>query len=461
MLRKLSAAALLNGLLMSLPAAPGIAAEPVTFNKDVLPILQKNCQSCHRPGQIAPFSLLTYRDARLRAQLIKYVVSNRVMPPWNADPKFGKFSNARSLEQSEIDTIVAWVDQGGPEGDATDKPAPVQWPEAGWEIKPDHIVNIPETLVPEHTKHDVIEWAITTVPSGFTKDTWVSSIEILPDNLDVTHHICIRFMPHRDDDVHGVYEWRRDVQRDDKGVEIAQPDGSLTPFNRRSVMGAGGNEHCYLPGSQASDYRPKGVGKLIPANTDIAVTTHYTPNGKEFRDRPQIGFTIAKEPPQKKWFNYTIHGLQDRKNFAIPPHDPSWSAPTGIVTLMVDAELAWMSPHMHLRGKDMTYTVVYPDGTSETVLRVPKFDFNWQMGYELAQPIKLPKNSKIMVTGHFDNSEHNRHNPDPSQTVYYGDMNWEEMFSGFIGLIVDKDVDPRQIIREDVPVSPTATRDGG
>ena len=453
---------LVAGLLLGMAAG---AAEPpvgpVTFNKDVLPVLQKNCQSCHRPGQIAPFSLLTYENARPMAMAMKNAVVTKKMPPWNADPKYGRFSNDRSLQQSEIDTIVAWADQGAPEGEAKDKPAPVRWPEAGWQIQPDVIVDIPETLIPAHTNHDVIEWAVTVVPSGFTKDTWVTSMEILPDNLEVTHHICFRFMPHRPDDVHNVYEWRRDVQRDEKGIEIALPNGQLPPFNRKSVMGAGGNEHCYLPGSRAADYRPKNVGKLIPAGTDIAITTHYTPSGKEFLDRPQIGFTIAKEEPQRKFWNYTIHGLQDRQHFAIPPNDPSWSAPTGIVTLLADTELVWLSPHMHLRGKDMTYTVIYPDGESETVLRVPKYDFMWQIGYELAQPIKLPKNSKIMITGHFDNSAQNRHNPDPNQTVYYGDMNWEEMFSGFIGLILDKDVDPRKIIREDVPESATATGGGG
>ena len=460
------AAVLLNGLLVGMAALGGLsgmaaepAANPVTFNKDVLPILQKNCQSCHRPGQIAPFSLLTYENARPMAQAMKMAVETRKMPPWNADPKYGHFSNDRSLEQREIDTIVAWADQGAPEGDAKDKPAPVRWPEAGWQIQPDHIVDVPETLVPAHPKNDVVEWAVAVVPTGFTEDTWVSSIEILPDHLEVTHHMCVRFMPHYPDVVYNTFESRRkDIQRDEHGVEVLQgKNEARLPSN---VRDAGPNEHCYLPGNIVEDYGAKNVAKLVPAGTDLAITTHYTPNGTEVSDRPRIGFTLAKETPKRKWISYALHGLQDRKSFAIPPNDPSWPAPPGIITLMEDAELVWMSPHMHFRGKDMTYTIIYPNGESNIALRVPKFAFEWQIGYELAEPVKLPKNSRVMITGHFDNSANNPDNPDPNQTVYYGDMSWEEMFTGFIGLIVDKDVDPKKLIREDVPVS-AATGSGG
>ena len=454
----------LMGGVQGMAAEP--AAGPATFNKDVLPILQKNCQTCHRPGQIAPFSLLTYQDARPMAPAMKMAVASRKMPPWNADPKYGKFSNDRSLAQSEIDTIVAWADQGAPEGDAKDKPAPVRWPEAGWQIQPDHIVDVPETLVPAHTEHayhDSLEWTVAVVPSGFTEDTWVSSIEILPDHLGVTHHICVRFMPHYPGVVYNKFETRRkSIQRDEQGIELLEPGKSEArlPSN---VRDAGPNEHCYLPGNIVENYGDKNVAKLVPAGTDLAITTHYTPNGAEVLDRPKIGFKLAKKEPERKWISYALHGLQDRKTFVIPPNDPSWPAPPGIITLMDNAELVWMSPHMHFRGKDMTVTVIYPNGESNIALRVPNFRFEWQIGYELAEPIKLPKNSRLMITGHFDNSAGNPDNPDPSQTVYYGDMSWEEMFTGFIGLIVDKDVDPKKLIREDVPVSPenSAARGGG
>lgn len=452
---KLLAAGLLMGTVAMASDTPRGA---VTFNKDVLPILQKDCQSCHRPGQIAPFSLLTYENARPWAKAMKNAVLTKKMPPWNADPKYGQFANDRSLKQSEIDTIAAWADQGAPEGDAKDKPAPVQWPESGWQIQPDIIVDIPQTKVPAHPKNNVIEWATVVVPGPFTKDTWITSIEILPDNFEVTHHICMGFLPHRPDVVYNVFE-QRDVKRDEKGVEIrgmmAESQGRT---GRRNTRGSTGNEYCYLPGTQAADYSLKNAGKLAPAGTDIYITVHYQPRGKEVVDRPKIGFTVAKEQPQRRWFNWTTHGLQDEESFAIPPHNPNWPAPTLADTLLVDAELVWMMPHMHLRGKDMTYTVIYPDGTSETVLRVPKFDFNWQLGYELAQPIKLPGGSRIVVTGHFDNSANNKFNPDPTQTVYYGNMTWEEMFSGYVGLLVDPAIDSKKILREDTRTPRAETR---
>ncbi len=439
-------------LLMAMAAmAADTPKKAVTFNKDVLPILQKNCQTCHRPGQIAPMSLLTYKSARPWAKAMKFMVTTRKMPPWNADPQYGHFSNDRSLKQSDIDTIAAWADQGGPEGKAKDKPAPVQWPEAGWQIQPDIIVNGPETAVPAKTKNGVIEWSNVVVPSGFTKDTWVTSIEIRPSEIAVTHHICVLFMPHRPDVVYNVPEWR-DVKRDEKGAELPRVKGEArNPSGSRNIQGAGGNEGCYLPGIQPVDYRTQNAGKLVPAGTDIIFSVHYTPNGKEVVDRPQVGFTVAKEEPKRQWLTWSVHGLQDGQHFAIPPNDPSWAPPTGVITLLADAELVWLSPHMHLRGKDMTYTVIYPDGKSETVLNVPHFDFNWQLGDDPAQPIKLPNGSKIVVTGHFDNSTNNKFNPDPTQTVYYGDMVWEEMFGGFIGLIVDKGIDRKKILREDTP----------
>ena len=452
-------------LLIEMPVlASDTSGKTVTFNKDVLPILQKNCQVCHRPGQIAPMSLLTYQDARPWAKAMKYKVTNRQMPPWNADPKYGQFSNDRSLKQSDIDTIAAWVDQGAPEGEAKDKPAPVQWPEAGWQIKPDIVVNGPETKVPARTKNNVIEWTFYVMPSGITKDTWVTSMEIKPSEFAVTHHICVSFIPHRPDIVYNVPIWR-DVQRDDKGVEIPQPKGTQgksSPLAALASLSTADTEgECYLPGSQPIDYRPQHAGKLIRAETDVIFNVHYTPNGKtDVVDRPQLGFTVANEVPERKYLTFSVHGFQDRQHFAITPNDPNWEAPTGVVNFVDDAEIVWMSPHMHLRGKDMTYTLVYPDGKSEIILNVPHFDFNWQLGYVPAQSIKVTKGTKLIVTGHFDNSVYNRFNPDPNQTVYYGNMVWEEMFGGRTGIIVDKPVDPKQVFKEETPER-SASGNGG
>ena len=461
MVQRLLAAGLLMGVAAMAADTP---TNPVTFNKDILPILQKNCQTCHRPGQIAPFSMLTYESTRPWAKAMKYKVITRQMPPWNADPKYGHFANDRSLKQSDIDTIAAWADQGAPEGEAKDKPAPVKWPEGGWQIQPDIIVNGPETKVPARTKNNVIEWTFYVMPSGITKDTWVTSMEIKPSEFAVTHHICVSFIPHRPDVVYNVPIWR-DVQRDDKGIEIPKSKGTQAKPSGvaalTSLVNGDTEGECYLPGSQPIDYRPQHAGKLIPAGTDVIFNVHYTPNGKtDVVDRPQLGFTVAKQEPERKYLTFSVHGLQDREHFAIAPNDPNWEAPTGVVTFQDDAQLVWMSPHMHLRGKDMTYTLIHPDGKSEIILNVPRFDFNWQLGYVPIQAIQVTKGTKLVVTGHFDNSVYNRFNPDPNQTVYYGNMVWEEMFGGRTGIIVDKQVDPKKVFQEQTPER-SASGNGG
>jgi hypothetical protein len=424
------------------------AAESPTFNKDVLPILQRSCQACHRPGEIAPMSLLSYENVRPWAKAIREKVVSRQMPPWNADPTIGKFSNDSSLKQSEIDTIAAWVDQGAKEGDPKDKPAPVVWPEGGWKIKPDLVVKGPETKVPATTKNNVIEWARVAVPSGIDRDTWITSIEVRPSEPSVTHHICVHFMPHNEDVEYGKYYWN-EVMRDERGVEIPRKKGETMQQNleaKPALRDASEGEACYLPGLQSlMDYRPKGAAKLIPAGTDIVFSVHYTPNGKEVIDRPAVAFTVTKQEPKRRYVSLTVRGPQDAANFAIPPGEANWKAPHGTAVLDKDAEIVWLSPHMHLRGKSMRFELVYPDGRKVELLNVPKYDFNWQLGYELAEPVKAPKGSKIITTAYFDNSVNNKFNPDPKQTVYYGGMVWEEMSSGFVGALVDKDVRPNQV----------------
>src|SRR5499433_3312945 len=203
--------------------AEASAAGAVTFNKDVLPILQRNCQTCHRPNNIAPMSLLTYESARPWAKAMKAAVVTRKMPPWSADPQYGHYSNDPSLKQSEIDTIVKWADSSAPQGDAKDAPPPLQWPENGWTTKPDLVLKgVPYTVPPAPAKN-VIEWMTLTTPSGFTKDTWVTSVEIKPSELAVTHHICISFVPHRPGVVYNTFQWV-DKQRDETGAEVA-PSG--------------------------------------------------------------------------------------------------------------------------------------------------------------------------------------------------------------------------------------------
>jgi hypothetical protein len=434
-------------LLLGTGVVFGQAPASPTFSKDVLPILEKNCQSCHRPGQVAPMSFLDYESARPWAKAMKLAVVTRKMPPWFADPKVGHFTNDRALNQSDIDTIAKWADLGAPVGDPKDAPPPVKWPVDGWQIQPDIVVNGPETFVPAHPKNNVIEWNYVIVPSGITEDTWVTSMEIRPSELGVTHHICVLFKPHTPDVVYNKPVWY-DRERDDTGTAVPAAAGVNGRGIPQSITaGSNGIEGCYVPGQFTQDYRTHNAAKLIKAGTDVVFQVHYTPNGKDVTDRPRIGFTVAKAPPQRVYVSLGMSAPSDAKRFAIPPNEGNWESPAAEAEFAEDVELVWMFPHMHVRGKDMTYRLIYPDGRTETILNVPRYDFNWQLGYDLAQPIKVPKGTRLVVTAHFDNSVNNKFNPDPNRTVYYGDMTWEEMMYPFYSVIVDKGVDPRKVIK--------------
>jgi len=446
MLSKTCVAALAAAFISAGPAmaaqSSASAGDPPTFNRDVLPILQKHCQSCHRPGQIAPMSLLTYESARPWAKAMKSAVLERKMPPWFADPQYGHFTNDRSLKPAEIETIAKWADGGALRGDAKDAPPPVQWQAEGWQIRPDLIVEGPTFNVPASPKNDVVEWMWFTVPTGFTKDTWVTAIQIRPENPSVAHHMCLAFKPHTPDTKYFEPVWQ-DKSRDEEGSAV--PTAGPTFGGRVNVLaGTRGLEDCYLPGMIFDDYSIHNAAKLIPAGWDLMINLHYTPNGKAVTDHVQIGFTVAKEPPARQYVSLMTSSPLDPKLFAIPPNAGNWKSPPAEVTFNRDVELVFMMPHMHLRGKDMTYTLEYPDGRKEIVLNVPRYDFNWQLGYDTS--IKVPKGTKLHVDAHFDNSVNNKFNPNPNRTVYYGEMTWEEMMNPFFGVVVDRNVDPSTII---------------
>lgn len=432
---------------LALFAGTAFAADSITFHKDVEPILQRNCQSCHRPGQAAPMSFLTYQNVRPWAKAMKTAVATRKMPPWFADPQFGHFANDRSLKQADIDTIAKWADSGAAEGDAKDAPAAVTWPADGWEIQPDIVINGAEFTVPAKPKANVIEWTYITVPSGIKEDTWVTSMEIRPSELAVTHHICVFFKPHTPETQYNAPVWA-DRPRDEKGLTPAEEAGLNGKGLPESVLkGSSGVEGCYVPGQFTQNYALFNSAKLIKGGTDIVFQLHYTPIGKDVVDRPRLGFTVAKAPAERTYVTIGTSAPNDAKSFAIPPNNPNWESPPMEAEFLQDAELVSMFPHMHVRGKDMTYRLIYPNGETETILNVPRYDFNWQLGYDLVKPIKIPKGTHIKVTAHFDNSANNKFNPDPNQTVYYGDMTWEEMMFPFFSVTVDKGKDAGKVIK--------------
>ena len=414
------------------------AQSTVTFNKDVLPILQNNCQSCHRPGQVAPMSLLTYKDVRPWAKAIKAATVARKMPPWNADPRYGHYTNDRSLKQSAIDTLTKWVDAGAPEGDPNDAPAPKQWPSGDWEVEPDIILDGPDFDVPAT---GVVDWFWVAIPSHFTQDTWITSMQFQPVDPAVVHHIGITFVPHTPDVKYNEPIWER-IQRDADLITVPGQPFQQTVVTR---LGLGGREQdTYVPGHTISDYRPYNAARLIPANTDIYLNLHYTPNGTPIRTHVKIGFTVAKEPPKHQVLMVMVSSPTDREHFRIPANDGNWAAPVGEATFVRDVEIISMMPHMHVRGKSMTYTLTYPDGKVEKILDVPHYDFNWQLKYDTS--VKVPKGSKLRVDAHYDNSANNKYNPNPNRDVYYGEQTWEEMMIGYVGVLVDDPkLDPRQL----------------
>jgi hypothetical protein len=409
-----------------------LTAYGATFNADVLPILERKCQTCHRPGEIAPMPLLTYQSTRPWAKAIRDAVLTGKMPPWPADPRFGHFSNDPRLTPEEIATLAAWADSGAPEGERTPHES-ATWT-GGWKIRPDVVVTLPEFSVPAK---GVVELTDVIVPTGFTKDTWVTSIEIRPGNRAVTHHVILEIVAHGPDHQHGV--WHADARKRDA-------DGAAVKRIPRSdrLRDIAGVEAVYVPGAAPADYRLHDAAKLIPAGAELLVQMHYTPKGAAAVDRTEIGFTLAREEPKRRFITVNPTALRDAAHFRIPPGDPDWETRTEVI-FNQDAQLVWFLPHMHLRGKDMTYRLIDPGGESRTLLRV-KWDFDWQFAYDAAAPIAVAKGTRLEVTAHFDNSRNNRLNPNPDRQVFWGDQTWEEMMVPWFGIVVPKDADPEKVV---------------
>ena len=413
-----------------------------TFTRDVAPIMFTKCASCHRPGEVAPMALLSFADARPWASAIKQKVSTRAMPPWHADPAHGSFRNDLRLSDREIDTIVKWVDGGAREGDPSALPALPKFPE-GWQIgKPDAVFEMTQDF--EIPASGEVAYQYFEVPTNFTEDKWMQAGEVRAGDRSHVHHIIVY-----------VREPGRTVRpnvltvRPIINAAATQPAPALervaaaavTTAQRPIVPAAqgagrppGGGDAMlvnWAVGEDAPVHLP-GTAKRIPAGSTLIFQVHYTTNGKAGHDRSRVGLVFAKEPPQRE----IRTGLISNPVFAIPPgagdHQVEAEA-----TFSDDVKIWSMHPHMHLRGKDMTYTATYPDGRSEILLRVPKYDFGWQTDYWLAQPLSVPKGTKIRVSAHFDNSPANRANPDPKATVRWGDQTWEEMMIGFFTYTVE------------------------
>ena len=402
-------------------------AGAVTFNKDVLPILQKNCQVCHRPGEIAPMSLLTYEDARPWARAMKTATVTRRMPPWFADPAYGRFAHDRRLTDAEITTLGAWADSGAVQGDPKDKPAPVAFND-GWNIKPDLIIEMPRGFDVPAT--GTVAYKNILVKVNFPEDVWISAAEMRPGDRRVLHHGRVLVRP-------PGAEFMRD----------AVP-GEAYDTTSLAVVGKESPETLakFNPGLGPQEFDQLESAKFVPKGSDLVFNLHYTAIGTAATDRSRVGLVFAKKPPSLR---YVMNNGPAAINLAIPPKDGNAEIVSEMTT-NVEMKLVYVQPHMHLRGKDYELRVVYPTGQTETVFRA-KWDFNWQMGYDLQEPKSLPKGTRIIGVAHFDNSAVNKFNPDPNATVYWGDQNWEEMQNCFIGVLVDPTIDPASLFSPSGP----------
>ncbi len=411
-------------------AAKPAAADVPTFNKDVAPILYENCASCHRPGEIAPMSLLAYKDARKWAKAIRDEVTDGTMPPWHADPKHGKFANDRSLTAAERETLTRWANGGAPEGDPKDLPPAPRFVE-GWQLgEPDTVLQLPvEYKVPAD---GFVEYEYFEIPTNFTEDKWLEGLEVRPGNREVVHHVIVstrapqperRPTGFRANPGMAIPPGQSGGGKEPEGA-VKRPRGqSLFPAPERGGAMIGG----FAPGNQYLKLEP-GSAILIRAGSTLVVQMHYTTNGAATTDRTRLGLFLAEEAPKVEMrMGSLVNGKLE-----IPAGDANYSIAAEMTTT-ADVTLRQMLPHTHLRGKSWEYTATYPDGRSEVILAVPKYDFNWQTDYVFAEPLKLPKGTKIRALATYDNSAANKSNPDPRINVKWGDQTWEEMmFTSFV-----------------------------
>ncbi len=451
-------ACLLVGSLALVASAHAAPANVPTFSKDVAPIVFNNCATCHRAGEVAPMTLTSYEDVRPWAKVIKNKVVSREMPPWGADPAHSlKMRNDRSLTQAQIDTIVAWVDGGAPKGSDADLPPMPKFAE-GWTFgrEPDAILEMPVDFAIPAEGELGVQMFYSKVP--WSEDRFAETLEIRPGNRAVVHHagVFVVDIPEGATIVNG---------------RLVMPDGKAS--TDRGAGAAGRADDTALPGAnkllswvpgRGVDSHRADIGKRIPAGKYINWQIHYNPIGKATTDRTRLGIWFNKAQvthellirqagdalattkgglslyrAEGKEVEYTADEGSTRRRSKtpnIPPYAEDWSL-TGITPVTEDITLYAMSPHMHLRGKSLRWVVVFPDGREQTILDVPKFDFNWQIEYELEEPFKIPAGSKILGIGKYDNSPKNKWNPAPNLEVYWSEQSWDEMYQPFTLYSVD------------------------
>lgn len=395
--------------ILSITAVALVGGVP-TFNHDVAPILYQNCSTCHRPGEVAPFSLLTYQDAAKRAKQIANVTHAHVMPPWKATPGYGDFLDVRRLTDRQIATLGDWAAHGAPEGD-TEKPALPKFPE-GWQGgEPDQIVKMTTAYAVPAEGHDIFQCFV--IPLNADRDEYVKKVEFRPGNPKIVHH-AILFM-----DTSG--EARRRETTPGQGYSCVGGPGL-------DITGSLGG---WAPGAMPSNAR-EGAAHTIKKGSDLILQIHYHLDGKPEEDQSRVGLTFSKEPPTK---GLTLMVLGNEK-IDIPAGDAHYTIKASGV-LPMDAEAVAIFPHAHYLCKDMKVDARLPDGSTVPLIWIQDWDFNWQGSYRYASPMKLPKGTKLEMQYTYDNSAANPHNPsDPPKEVKFGEETTNEMGFAFVSLML-------------------------
>jgi hypothetical protein len=411
-------------IIAVIPPMKPQAESPPTFYRDVLPLLHAHCQVCHRPGEIAPMPLVTYEETKSWASSIATDARTRKMPPWFADPHYGRFSNDPSLTAPEIEKLTKWADAKAPAGNPQEAPPAPHWTQ-GWNIpQPDLILRMPRPVsIPANGD---VEYTYEIVPTDFVEDRWVQASEVRPSSRGNVHHAVVYIRAPES-------KWLRGAP---VGVPFTASDLHDEMLRHQAHSTDSDMLLVYAPGS-SPDRWPDGMAKFIPAHSDLVFQMHYTTNGQAATDQTSVGVVFAKEKPRERVF--TLQLANDHDTIPIPPGADNYRVEVQ-GTLPNDATLLSFFPHMHLHGKRFEYNIVHPDKTVETLLRV-NYDFYWQLSYKLADPRLLKAGTKLQAVAWYDNSRKNLHNPDPDAAVQWGDQTYNEMMVGFFDVAVPANMD--------------------